>query len=109
MSEKWKSDLRKVARRAPSKDVLQTILNIMRSEADDRATAILAATLAEVSLIGPIAQITGQHANIEELFWSRDALFSTFARRVEGATLLRVVGPKTCGGPSPDFRPGLSH
>jgi hypothetical protein len=94
---KWKTALRALSQKSPSKDIAQTILNTMRSEADDRTTAIVAAAFVEVSLVGPIAQITGISGQkaITELFWDRESLFATFSRKIEGATLLRVIGAET--------------
>jgi hypothetical protein len=94
MSE-WQSDLKMLQRRPPSKNIMQTIINVMSSDTDDRAAAILAATFVETSLIGPIAIITGNEAEIEKHFWKRRGRWSNFDSRIKEATNLGIVGPQT--------------
>jgi hypothetical protein len=47
---------------------MQTIINVMSSDTDDRAAAILVGSLVEASLNGPIAFITRPPTNGEE-YW----------------------------------------
>jgi hypothetical protein len=67
----------------------------MSSDTDDRAAAILAGSLVETSLIGPIAIITGNEAEIEKLFWKRSGRWSTFDSRIKEAANLGIVGRQT--------------
>jgi hypothetical protein len=91
----WQSDLKMLQRKPPSKNILQTITNVMAGDTDDRATAILAAALVETSLIGPIAIISGNEAEIERHFWKRSGRWSTFDRRIKEAANLGIIGPQT--------------
>jgi hypothetical protein len=43
----WQSDLKMLQRRPPSKNIMHTIINVMSSDTDDRAAAILAGSLVE--------------------------------------------------------------
>lgn len=91
----WQSDLKMLQRRPPSKNVMQTIINVMSSDTDDRAAAILAAALVETSLIGPIALTTRNEAWIKKLFWKRFARWDTFDKRIKEAERLGLIGPQT--------------
>jgi hypothetical protein len=90
----WKDDLGKLKRRPPSQNILQTILNVMASNADDRSVAILAGSLVEVSLIGPIALSIQRPANIEEDFWHDRAPYRTFNNKIVKAKSLEITGPQ---------------
>ena len=91
----WQSDLKMLQRRPPSKNIMQTIINVMSSDTDDRATAILVATLPEVSLIGPIAYSTRREAMIEEGFWCDRAPYRHFNNRISKAASVGLIGSKT--------------
>jgi hypothetical protein len=91
----WQSDLKMLQRKPPSKNIAQTIINVMSNDTDDRAAAILAGSLVETSLIGPIAIITGNEAEIEKLFWKRSGRWSTFDSRIKEAANLGIVGRQT--------------
>jgi hypothetical protein len=91
----WQSDLKMLQRRPPSKNIMQTIINVMSSDTDDRAAAILAAALVETSLIGPVALATRNEARIKKLFWKPFARWNTFEKRIKEAECVRLIGPQT--------------
>jgi hypothetical protein len=91
----WRSDLKMLQRRPPSKNIMQTIINVMSSDTDDRAAAILAGSLVEVSLVGPIALITRRQEHIEQDFWRTGAPHRWFANKIIKAASLGIIGPQT--------------
>jgi len=96
MADDWKSALRMLIRRAPSEQVVNTIIEDMRSNSSDRAAALLAAALADTALVGAIAYASQlDQSEINRLFWKRGGKFATFDSRIKRAAQLGVIGPKT--------------
>jgi hypothetical protein len=55
MADDWESALRKLTRKPPSSEVMQTITAAMRGCADDRSAALLSAALADAAILSAIA------------------------------------------------------
>jgi hypothetical protein len=94
---KWKDALYNLSKKPPTKGIMNSIIDKMQSNYDDRTTAILVATLVEKSLIGPAAQalrIVSQE-EIKKHFWASEALFPDFGAKIKIVRLLGLIGPKT--------------
>lgn len=96
MADDWRRSLRHLSRRAPSKNIEQTILDTMRSDAPDRVAAIIAAAFVDLSLaMGIIRVLKPSQDGINILFWSPDGPFASFERRIAGVKAIGIVGNKT--------------
>jgi hypothetical protein len=87
MADDWESALRKLTRAPPSEGIKTTVLDAMRSDMADRAAALIMASAADTMLQGALVYILGldRPDQINAFFYS-DGPFSTFDRRIVGAS-----------------------
>jgi Domain of unknown function (DUF4145) len=80
----------------PSSNITATIIEIMRSNVDDRSAALTAGALADTGLMVGIANVLRPDAKeIDSYFWTKRAKYRTFATRIDKAASLGLIGAAT--------------
>ncbi len=95
MADDWESALRKLTRKPPSSEVMQSIITAMQGVADDRSAALLSAALTEGAIISAIAFVLRPDEATRKLLFLEGGPFSDFDKRIIGSCALRLIGDKT--------------
>lgn len=98
MADDWESALRKLTRDQPPRggSTSTFVTDAMNGDLSDRAAALVMASIADATLQGAIAMVLRLHAQdqFNAMFYG-DGPFSTFDRRIIGASTLKIIGPVT--------------
>ena len=93
----WKEHLKRLSKTPPSKDIQDSIMLIMRGQADDRSAALTATAFADTALALSILVLepTTPAPDVDALFWNHDAVYPSFFKRIKEASKRGIIGPKT--------------
>jgi hypothetical protein len=95
MADDWESALRKLTRKPPSSEVMQTIIMAMQGAADDRSVALLSAAITEGAIISAIVYVLRPDVATRKLLFLEGGPFSDFDKRIIGSCAVRLIGHKT--------------
>jgi hypothetical protein len=93
----WKEGLKRLSKTSPSKDIQQSIMLIMKGQADDRSAALSATAFADTALALSILVLEPETPapDVDALFWNHNATYNNFFKRIKEASERGIIGPKT--------------
>jgi hypothetical protein len=93
----WEEGLRRLNKTSPSENIQDSIMLIMRGQADDRSAALSATAFADTALALSILVLEPMTPppDVDALFWNPDATYNSFFKRIKEASQRGIIGPET--------------